>query len=172
MKYIAILSALVLCACSGEAADTASCEFTGDIDGIGTDTGNIPALFGSWTTTFGSRAFYDECGIEGLSRSDFDWLNGGAMQIGGRLDNVQVDLAGAPEADLVATMSVYGAVTISGTYTFRGQELHIAMGGLLFENPQLHIVELEGNAYMGIDTNDDGYINCGIMGDFNAKSSR
>ena len=145
--------------------------FSGDIDGLGTDTGNIPQLYGNWTTTFGGRSFHDECNIEGLDRSDFDWLNGGAMEIGGRLDDVEVTFAGAADADLKATMSSFGGVTISGRYMFRGQELHIAMGGLLFENSQLSITELEGHAYMGIDLNDDGSIDCGIMGDFNARQS-
>ena len=157
--------------CAGSGDSAAECEFNGDIDGLGTDTGNLPQLFGSWTTTFGSRSFYDECEIEGLGRNDFDWLNGGAMQIGGRLDNVEVSLASAPDAILWATMSSQGAVTISGQHTFRGQVLHIAIGGLLFDNLQLNLTELEGHAYMGIDVNDDGYIDCGILGDFNAKAS-
>ena len=93
------------------------------------------------------------------------------MEIGGRIDDVEVTFAGAQDADLKATMSSFGAVTISGRYTFRGQELHIAMGGLLFENSQLSLTELEGHAYMGIDLNGDGSIDCGIMGDFNAKQS-
>ena len=38
-------------------------------------TQEMPQLYGNWTTTFGSRSFHDECNIEGLDRSDFDWLN-------------------------------------------------------------------------------------------------
>ncbi len=158
-------------ACGGGNDSADGCDFNGDIDGLGTDTGNIPQLFASWTTTFGSRSFYDECEIEGLGRNDFTWLNGGAMQIGGRLDNVEVSLASAPDATLFATMSSQGAVTISGLHTYRGHVLHIALGGLLFDNLQLNLIELEGHGYIGIDVNDDGYIDCGIMGDFNAKAS-
>ena len=42
---------------------------------------------------------------------------------------------------------------------------------LFSEYFQLSITELEGHAYMGIDVNGDGSIDCGIMGDFNAKKS-
>jgi len=168
LQMIALVSMLG-CGRSGDSAEEC---FNGDIDGLGSDTGNIPALYGAWTTNFASRSFHDECGIEGLGRNDFDWLSGGAMEIGGRLDNVEVTFAGAPDATLNATMSTYGGVTISGRYTFRGQELHIAMGGLLFENAQLNLTELEGHVYMGIDSNGDGYVDCGIMGDLNAKSAR
>ena len=141
--------ALTLGCSSGQDSGGDDC-FSGDIDGLGTDTGNIPQLYGNWTTTFGARSFHDECNIEGLDRSDFDWLNGGAMEIGGRLDDVEVTFAGAQDADLKATMSSFGGVTISGRYTFRGEELHIAMGGLLFENSQLSITELEGHATWGL----------------------
>ena len=54
-------------------------------------------------------------------------------RLGDVLDDVEVTFAGQ-DADLKATMSSFGGVTISGRYTFRGEELHIAMGGLLFEN--------------------------------------
>ena len=37
--------------------------FSGDIDGIGTDTGNIPQLYGNWTTTFGTRSFHAQLQI-------------------------------------------------------------------------------------------------------------
>jgi hypothetical protein len=162
----------MLFACNGGNKDSAAdCTFDGDLDGLGADTGNLPSVYGAWTTTFGSRSYYDECEIEGLNRNAFDWINGGAMEIGGRVDNVRATLASATDADLHVVMSNQGGVTISGTYTFRGQELHIALGGLLFENAQLGVSEIEGHGYMGIDTNGDGSIDCGIMGDFNAKSS-
>jgi len=157
--------------CAGGNTDTAGCEVSSDIDGIGSDTGDLPELFGNYTTTFGTRSFYDECSIEGISRNDLDWINGGAMSIGGRLDDVDVTLATAPDADLTAVMSEHGSVTISGRYLYRGQELHIALGGLLFENAQLGRIEIEGHGFMGIDTNDDGAIDCGLTGDFNAKRS-
>ena len=146
-----------------------SCEFDGDIDGIGSDTGNLPALFGGWNTTFGTRDQYDECSIEGLGHNDMDWINGGAMEIGGRVDNIQATFASAPDAEIYGIMSEFGSVTFSGRYLFRGYELHVSFGGLLFENMQLGISEIEGHAFLGVDQNGDGGIDCGIMGDFNAK---
>ena len=157
--------------CAGNATDTAGCLASGDIDGIGSDTGDLPDLFGNYTTTFGTRSFYDECSVEGISRNELEWINGGAMSIGGRLEDVDVSLGAAPEADLTALMSEHGSVTISGRYTYRGEELHISLGGLLFENTQLDRIEIEGHGFLGMDTNDDGQIDCGLMGDFNAKRS-
>lgn len=161
---------MMLLAC-GKNGDSGSCDFDGDIDGIGSDTGNVPALFGSYNTTFATRTFYDECNVEGIGRNDLDWINGAAMQIGGRIDQVDVEFASAPDADLTAIISSQGAVTISGRFLYRGQELHIALGGLLFENTQTNRVEIEGSGFMGMDLDDDGNIDCGVMGDFNAKRS-
>jgi hypothetical protein len=166
-----MISLLLLFACAGNKGDTANCAVSADIDGIGSDTGNLPDLFGNYTTTFGTRSFYDECNVEDISRLELDWINGGAMNIGGRLDDVDVSLASAPDADLTAIMSEHGSVAISGRFVYRGQELHIALGGLLFENTQLDRIEIEGHGFLGMDTNDDGSINCGILGDFNAKRS-
>jgi hypothetical protein len=39
----------------------------------------------------------------------------------------------------------------------------------LFNNTQLNITEIEGGAYIGVDQNGDGNIDCGLNGDFNAK---
>lgn len=162
---------LLLFACAGKSVDTADCTVTADIDGIGSDTGNLPDLFGNYSTTFGSRASYDECGVEDISITDLDWISPGAMSIGGRIDDVEVSFAGAPDADLTAIMSEHGSVAISGRFDFRGQELHIALGGLLFENVQTERVEIEGYGFLGMDTNNDGSIDCGLSGDFNAKRS-
>ena len=159
---------LLTLACKPGNLDTA-CDFAGDIDGIGSDTGNLPALFGGWNTTFGTRSFYDDCEIEGLNRSDLGWINGGALEIGGRVDNIEASFASAPEAEIFGMLSQFGGVTFAGTYNFRGNELHISMGGLLFDNLQLGISEIEGHAFLGVDQNGDGGIDCGLNGDFNAK---
>ena len=132
--------------------------FSGDIDGLGTDTGETFLSCMETDHNLWSRSFHDECNIEGLDRSDFDWLNGGAMEIGGRLDDVEVTFAGAPgrcrfKGDDVFFWLASPFQALYLRYTFRGEELHIAMGGLLFENSRLSRTELEGHAYMGIDVN-------------------
>ena len=163
-----MLLMLFAIACKSNNLDS-GCEFDGDFDGVGSDTGNLPALFGGWNTTFGTRSFYDDCDIEGLSQSDMEWINGGALQIGGRIDNIEASFASAPDAEINGIMSSAGGVTFTGTYTFRGTELHISFGGLLFDNVQLDISEIEGHAFLGVDKNGDGGIDCGLNGDFNAK---
>ena len=125
---IMVCAVLLALGCSG-GQDSGDEEcFSGDIDGIGTDTGNIPQLYGNWTTTFGSRSFHDECNIEGLDRPDFDWLNGGAMEIGGRIDDVEVTFAGAPDADLKATIEEFRADELAHRDTALEHEAEQAAG--------------------------------------------
>ena len=159
---------LLSIACKSSDLDSA-CEFAGDFDGVGADTGNLPELFGGWNTTFGTRSFYQDCDIEGLTQSEMSWINGGAMQVGGRVDNVEANFASAPDAEIYGMMSSFGGVTFAGRYNFRGNELHISIGGLLFDNLQLDLSEIEGHAFFGVDKNGDGSIDCGLNGDFNAK---
>ena len=63
------------------ASDTASCS---DLDGAGTDTGNLPGVLGRWTVTFGSNNFTDGCGLADFDNTSENWLNG-AMEIRGRV---------------------------------------------------------------------------------------
>ena len=163
-----MLMMLFFLGCRPSAEDSA-CEFSGDFDGIGSDTGDLPSLYGGWNTTFGTRSFYDECSIEGLNQNELDWINGGAMEIGGLIDQIQMTFASAPGAEIYGMMSSFGGVTFAGRYTFRGNDLHISLGGLLFDNAQLNVTEIEGHGFLGVDRDGDGSIDCGLSGDFNAK---
>ena len=53
------------------------------------------------------------------------------MEIGGRLDDVEVIFAGAQDADLKATMSSFGGVTISGRHTFPWSRIAHCYGWLI-----------------------------------------
>ena len=76
---------LFLLGCKGSDIDSAVCPSLGDIDGPGTDTGNIPDMYGNWTTTFGTRAFCNDCNVANFSLDAMEWINGAAMEVGGRL---------------------------------------------------------------------------------------
>ena len=76
---------LLALGCSGGQDSGDEDCFSGDIDGLGTDTGNIPQLYGNWTTTLVADPFTMNATSKDWIDSDFDWLNGGAMEIGGRI---------------------------------------------------------------------------------------
>ena len=160
-------------ACAGGVDTSSDNSCNGDLDGSGTDTGNLPDLFGAWNTTLTSKVFYDTCEIDGLGRGDFPWLNGGAMTIAGRIpDRLSATFASAPGAELIGIVSSEGGTSFTGRYDYRGYELHVSLGGLPWYNSRLDADEISGAGFIGIDTDDDGNLDCGIQGDFNAKRPR
>ncbi len=170
------LLCLTLSACGlrGDDADTAPlAEECGDLDGVsGTDTGNLPNILGNWTTIFANQLDYENCGITGLKPSDMHWIDGAALEIDGTPPGAMVsEFASVPEERFYGIVSTYGGVVFSGIHYENDYELHVSFGGLLFYNDLLGRDEIKGHAYLGLDSNDDGYLDCGLQGDFTAYKS-
>lgn len=156
--------------CKGGEADTGACPSLGDLDGVGTDTGNIPDMIGAWTTTFGTRALYDDCNVQNFNHEAFEWINGAAMQVGGRLPDRLEATFTLNEGVFQGMVSDYGGVTFAGYTTVRALEVYLSFGGLSFINNDGRS-EIDGFAFMGLDEDGDGIIDCGLRGDFNARKS-
>ena len=161
---------LFLLGCKGSDIDSAVCPSLGDIDGPGTDTGNIPDMYGNWTTTFGSRAFYNDCNVTNFSFDAMEWINGAAMEVGGRLPDRLEATFTLNEGVFQGMVSDYGGVTFAGKTTVRALDVYVRFGGLPFVNNDGRS-EIDGFAFMGLDEDGDGTIDCGMRGDFNARKS-
>jgi hypothetical protein len=154
---------------SAAGGDDAAC---GDIDGEGTDTGDLPNVLGNWTTTFGLQLFHDGCGVTGLNQDEMTWINGAAMEIDGRApDQLYAKFTRDEDERFWAAMNSQGGIAFAGTHEMGGHVLHVAFGGLLYENSYLGRDEIQGHASMGVDSIGDGEIDCFIQGDFVAKKS-
>lgn len=156
--------------CKSDSLDSAVCPSLGDPDGAGTDTGNIPDMYGNWTTTFGTRAFYDDCNAENFSLDAMEWINGAAMEVGGRLPDRLEATFTLNEGVFQGMVSDYGGVTFAGYTTVRALDTYVSFGGLSFINNDGRS-EIDGFAFMGLDEDGDGVIDCGLRGDFNARKS-
>ena len=100
---------LFLLGCKGSDIDSAVCPSLGDIDGPGTDTGNIPDMYGNWTTTFGTRAFYNDCNVANFSLDAMEWINGAAMEVAAVFPTATFTLN---EGVFQGMVSDYGGVTL------------------------------------------------------------
>ena len=161
---------VLLISCNGKDIDSGTCPSLGDIDGAGTDTGNIPDMIGDWTTTFGTRALYDSCNLEDYNLEAFEWINGAAMEVGGRLpDRLEASFT-LNVGVFQGMVSDYGGVSFAGKTVVRSMTVYVSFGGLAFINAS-EKSEIAGFAYMGLDQDDDGTIDCGMHGDFNARKS-
>lgn len=166
----ALLSSLLLPACFGGDKDqetgASSC---GDLDGSGGETGDLPDITGFWTATFGTRAFYDDCDVAGLSQDDMDWLNGSVIEVKGTPpDNIAADI---DDERFYGLENDYGGVSFTGVHEQGGYSLVATFGGLLYNNVHLDHTRIDGGAFIGVDLDGDGSIDCGLRGDFSANRS-
>ena len=67
-------------------------------------------------------------------------------------------------------VSDYGGVTFAGRTTVRALDVYVSFGGLSFVNNDGRS-EIDGFAFMGLDEDGDGTIDCGMRGDFNAQAA-
>ena len=141
----------------------------GDLDGDGTDTGNLPNVLGSWTVTFGKWYFSESCDLQDSELKD--WLNG-AMQIKGIApDGLYAKLGNSEER-------FYGLEATHGGIVFSGQHqsdlygaLRASFGGLVYYDAYREKNVIEGFGFVGVDTIGDGEIDCPVRGDFTAFKS-
>jgi hypothetical protein len=181
MRLQTALTAVLLAGCTDRDADSASADGDatecGDIDGSGTDTGDIPNILGNWNTTFGLQIDDENCSIPGLKPDDMGWINGASVDIDGTPpSNLYAEFAGEDGERFYGLISSHGGVVFSGIHNEIADnqaeyELHVSFGGLLYYNDLLGINEIKGHAYMGVDSNNDGFLDCGLQGDFTAKKA-
>jgi hypothetical protein len=164
----------VACGGNGGSEDSSESESEcGDLDGPdGTDTGNIPDLLGNWTTVFGTEWFEESCGIADLHQTSETWISGGALEIEGRVpDNLWGTFSGASDETFWGVQSLYGGVVFSGVHDHSGGTLYVSFGGLAFYDVYRTRNVIEGFGYFGVDSNDDGDIDCDARGNFTAYKS-
>ena len=181
MRVELILLTGLLLGCTDRGADSEGDGVAdgecGDIDGDGTDTGDIPNILGNWNTTFGLNIDDENCSISGLKPDDMSWINGASMDIDGTPPaNMYAEFAGEDGEKFYGLVSSHGGVVFSGIHrefdsNQTEHELHVSFGGLLYYNDLLGINEIKGHAYMGVDSNNDGFLDCGLQGDFVAKKA-
>jgi hypothetical protein len=145
----------------------------GDPDGDGSDTGDIPGMWGEWTTTFGYQLFHETCGITDLTPESENWINNSAMTIGGYgPDGWYAYFDDNDDEMYYGVVSSHGSVSFSGRHMRRdGYEAHVAFGGLVFYDEYRGRDVIEGFGYMGIDLTGDGNIECEARGEFTARKS-
>jgi hypothetical protein len=145
----------------------------GDPDGNGTDTGDIPDLWGNWTTSFGNQLYFDDCGIPDLSDTSETWINNAAMHIGGYApDGFYAYFGSDDDERFQGIVSQYGGVAFSGPHARRdGYTAYVSFGGLAFHDEYRDRDMIEGFCYMGLDLTGDGTIECRARGEFTAYKS-
>lgn len=164
-----LAAALLLSGCGGGHDESGgSTDGCGDVDGSGTDTGNIPDLAGSWSTQFYYDENNDSC--SGISADTETWI--GAMQVQGSVPSLAMYF-GTERGDEVfyGMVDHNGGVTFSGTHAHPAGTEHAQFGGLAYHDQYLDKDVIDGSVFIGLDGDGDGTIDCTVKGAWVARKS-
>lgn len=171
-RTIIVLSTLLLAslACMGGNDDTADTEPPAvPCTEMDPPEGEYLNLMGDWTGDFATEYFHESCGD--LTKQDFNFMEG-AVEIDGYVpDGIKIIFQGNRDERLRGTIHPNGGVVFAGQRPSTNGELHIAMGGLAYDDERIGHRVIQGYAYIGVDTDEDGTIDCEARGDWKAIKS-
>ena len=161
---------LLLPACFGGGQETESvadnCE---DSTGVGQYSG--PNLLGGWTTTFAQNFYDDTCSEAGFNENTQDWI--GAMHVDGTVPSAFYMYFGMEQGDELfwGSADKYGGVSFSGRHVESVGTIHAQFGGFAHHDQYLDRDTIVGSAFLGLDVDDDGTIDCYGRGSWTALKS-
>ena len=170
---VAVLSVFLAACAGGDSVDSGASAACGDPDGPGgADTGNVPDVNGAWTSTFAQNYSDDDCTAANLSATSEAWI--GAFEVLGTPDALYVYFGSAdrPSSDrLWGAMDLYGGLSFTGRKDHPAGTLHVQFGGLVYDDPNRGRPTIRGSAFLGLDADDDGDIDCSARGSWTAFKS-
>ena len=170
ISLLAVLfgSALLGGCAAGNDESGAGLDGCGDVDGDGTDTGNVPDMAGSWSTQFYYDENNDSC--NGISSDTETWI--GAMQVQGSVPSLSMYF-GTERGDetFYGMVDRNGGVTFSGTHAHPAGTEHAQFGGLAYHDQYLDVDVIDGSLFIGLDGDGDGAIDCTVKGAWIARKS-
>lgn len=167
-----LLVALLLPACVGPAdGDSAGgpSDECGDPDGSGGDTGDLPNVLGAWTSSFAQNFYDDDCSTGNLDENSESWI--GSFTMDGRVPDALYFSFNSAEERYWGAMDKNGGITFAGQHVHSEGTLYAQFGGLVYHDQYQDRDIIDGSAFLGLDTNDDGLIDCRAKGSWKAIKS-
>lgn len=167
----ALLLTLLACGGTGDSAATVD-PACGDIDGAGGDSGDVPSVIGSWTSTFANAWWDDLCSAENFDEDSETWI--GSFYVEGEAPaNLYVYFGprGDPRTDRFwGAVDDYGGVTFSGLVPHSAGTIHATFGGKTYTEEEGGVVII-GGGFLGLDIDGDDTIDCYGQGNWRANKS-
>jgi hypothetical protein len=161
---------LGLLACAGPSGDSAAPSAEcGDIDGAGTDTGDVPNVLGNWTSSFAQNFYDDDCSTGNLDETSESWI--GSFELDGRAPDALYLTFGRTDERYWGAMDKNGGISLSGQHVHSEGTLYAQFGGLVYHDQYQDRDTIDGSAFLGLDTDGDGNIDCRAKGSWKAYKS-
>jgi len=156
------LALLFLLACDEEAGESGEVPVEcGDPDGSGTDTGNIPNVAGSWTSSFAAAYWDDNCTAADFDESSEQWI--GSFKIEGAYPNYRAAFNNLPDNAFEVAVDARGGLTMTGEVVHEAGTLYANFAGLVYTDISDRD-GIDGSAFLGLDVPVVGDVD-GVVGD-------
>ncbi len=159
---------LVLVPGCNSSRDTGSVDDScGDLDGVGSDTGDLPSLRGEWSMSFGDDTWWDDCDITDFNQDSESWLSNNFTISGQVPDRFHATIDSDSYGGLQAPG---GGIIFSGTRIDKDLgAVTVSFGGHPYSDAYRDIQVIEGFGFLGIDQDQDGVQDCEVRADFEAR---
>lgn len=166
-----MLLPLLLTACFGGADESATPEASCPDPQAANWTG--PNLLGGWTSSYGQNFSDGICNVEGFSEFDQPWIS--AFTIDGSVPSafyLYFDPEQTGDSELFwGAGDRNGGVSFSGTHEITAGTVYAQFGGYAYHDPLRDKDTIIGSAYLGLDQDRDGAIDCYVRGSWTAFKS-
>lgn len=168
MTRLALVTALLTAAVACKGDDTEPAD--SGADNCGDTSGEYPPVVGDWAGQFALEYYSDDCDVAGLEQSEMTWLTS-AYDIGGYApEGLRLEIAGE-DFELSGTVGKNGVLGFVGTRDSPYGTMTVTLTGFTYEDTRMGRWVWKGSAFVGVDKDDDGSIDCDIRGDFSATQS-
>lgn len=167
-RSLLLVSLLLGCA-DGAEDSAAAAEACGDPDGDGgTDTGNIPNVAGSWTSSFAGDGWDDNCTATGFDETTETWV--GSFKIEGAYPSYRAEFNNLPDNRFEVAVDARGGLTMTGEVEREPGTLYAQFGGLVYQG-STDRDGIDGSAFFGLDVDADQKIDCYARASWSANKS-
>jgi hypothetical protein len=156
--------------CAGAELDSGTVPAEcGDPDGAdGTDTGNIPTVSGSWTSSFAAAYWDDNCTASGFDQTTETWI--GAFKIEGAYPSFRGSFNSQEDVRFEVAVDARGGLTMTGEVEREPGTVYANFAGLVYSGTSGRD-GIDGSAFLGLDVDDDQQIDCYARASWSANKS-
>lgn len=168
-RLLLLLGLLGACSPKSDDSGTTNDECPGS---LGLPEG-VPSPTGDWTSFFAQDFYDDTCSAADLDQDSETWI--GSMTIAGNVpEAMYLYFDGALTADterFMGAMDANGGVSFTGHHAHSAGQMTAQFGGLVYHDQYRDYDIIDGTAFLGLDVEGDGTIDCNAKGSWVALKS-
>lgn len=168
---MSLLAALFLAGCGGHDDDTSAAAEECP-EALEMPAGMASPL-GAWSSSFGQDFYDDSCSASGLDQTSESWINSFTLEGNApEAMHIYFDPSYTSSTEVFkGVMDPGGGVTFTGVHAHASGTMYANFTGLMYYDQYTGRYVIDGSAFLGLDVDADGLIDCGAKGSWRALKS-